>query len=335
MLREVVGLDHVVFGSDFPYLRRDLAVSCREHIQTSSELTESERTAVLGGTAAELLARVGETALAGKGTALTCQTMTVGDSYADLARDYEWLFPDEAIGDSGTVGATSPGSRDLLEGILETLPPGARVLDSACGIGADAMALARRGFNVTASDGSASMVAEARRRCMQSGVEMDIVQSSWQDLPERVPGAFELVLCLGNSIVHTATKSAMISSLEGIKQVLSPAGVLVIDSRNWEYLYEYRPRIITGRRVIERRGVRSSSLYIWTIPDDFNETCRAEIVLLFEDVTSAITHRRYVIDFSPFTRAALTDAIHAVGLTVIGDSYQPDNPFYAVAATTR
>jgi 6-methylsalicylate decarboxylase len=58
MLREVVGVDRVVFGSDFPYLRRDLAVSCRERIETSPELTESERTAVLGGTAAELLPRV-------------------------------------------------------------------------------------------------------------------------------------------------------------------------------------------------------------------------------------------------------------------------------------
>ena len=261
--------------------------------------------------------------------------MRVDDSYADLARDYEWLFPDEAIGGSGTVGATSPGSKDLLEGILETLPPGARVLDSACGIGADAMALARRGFNVTASDGSASMVAEARRRCLQFGVEMDITQSSWQDLPDRVPGAFDLILCLGNSLVHTATKSAMISSLAGIKQVLSPGGVLVIDSRNWEYLYESRPRIITGRRVIERQGVRSSSLYIWTIPDDFNAPCRAEIVLLFEDPSSAITHRRYVIDFTPFTRADLTAALHAVGLSVIGDSYQSDNPFYAVAAAMR
>jgi SAM-dependent methyltransferase len=258
--------------------------------------------------------------------------MRVDDCYADLARDYEWLFPDEVIGGSGTVGATSPGSEDLLEGILKTLPPGARVLDSACGIGADAMALARCGFNVTASDGSASMVAEARRRSRQFGVEIDIRQSSWQDLPERVPGAFDLILCLGNSIVHTATKSNMISSLEGIKKVLSPTGVLVIDSRNWEHLYESRPRILTGRRAIERRGVRSSSLYIWTIPDDFNAPCRAEIVLLFEDASSALTHRRYVIDFTPFTRADLTAAIHAAGLTEIGDSYQPDSPFYAVVA---
>jgi hypothetical protein len=55
-------------------------------------------------------------------------------------------------------------------------------------------------------------------------------------------------------------------------------------------------------------------------------------VLLFEDAGSAVTHRRYVIDFTPFRRADLVDAIQSVGLTVIGDSYQPDNPFYAVAA---
>jgi len=259
----------------------------------------------------------------------------VDDFYTDLAHDYEWLFPDEAIGRGGTFGATSPGSKDLLEGILETLPPGARVLDCACGIGADAIALVRRGYNVTASDGSTNMVAEARRRSRQFGVEIDIRQSSWQDLPERVPGAFELILCLGNSIVHNGTRSNMIASLEGIKKVLSPGGVLVIDSRNWEYLYQSRPRIITGHHVIERQDKRCSSLYIWTIPNDFNQPCRAEIVLLFEDPDSIITHRRYVIDFTPFRRADLTDAIHSIGLTVIGNSYQPENPFYAVAATMR
>jgi predicted TIM-barrel fold metal-dependent hydrolase len=58
MLREVVGIDHVVFGTDYPYLRRDLAVSCRGRIEASSELTESERTAILGGTAATLIPRL-------------------------------------------------------------------------------------------------------------------------------------------------------------------------------------------------------------------------------------------------------------------------------------
>ncbi len=58
MLRDVVGIDRVVFGSDYPYLRRDLAVACRERIEASPELTGAERTAVLGGTATTLIPRL-------------------------------------------------------------------------------------------------------------------------------------------------------------------------------------------------------------------------------------------------------------------------------------
>lgn len=58
MLRTVIGIEHVVFGSDYPYLRRDLAVQCRERIAASPVLTDDERTAVLGGTALQLLPRL-------------------------------------------------------------------------------------------------------------------------------------------------------------------------------------------------------------------------------------------------------------------------------------
>jgi aminocarboxymuconate-semialdehyde decarboxylase len=58
MLRSVVGLDHVVFGTDFPYLRRDLAVNAGQHIATTSELTTDEKAAVLGGTATTVIPRL-------------------------------------------------------------------------------------------------------------------------------------------------------------------------------------------------------------------------------------------------------------------------------------
>jgi hypothetical protein len=60
--------------------------------------------------------------------------------------------------------------------------------------------------------------------------------------------------------------------------------------------------------------------------------CRAEIVLLFEDGTSEVTHHRHVIDFTPFSHADLTDAVQAAGLTIRDDSYRADAQFYAVAA---
>lgn len=58
MLRDVAGVDQVLFGTDFPYLRRDLAVGARQRILQSSELNHLEKQAVLGGNAARLFPRL-------------------------------------------------------------------------------------------------------------------------------------------------------------------------------------------------------------------------------------------------------------------------------------
>lgn len=57
MLRDIVGLDQVLFGSDFPYLRRDLAVNCVQRLERIVELTADERTRVLSGNAVKLFPR--------------------------------------------------------------------------------------------------------------------------------------------------------------------------------------------------------------------------------------------------------------------------------------
>jgi SAM-dependent methyltransferase len=257
------------------------------------------------------------------------------DSYAGLAGDYEWLFADEIVGAQGHFGATSPGSQALLESALARIPAGSRVLDCACGIGADAGALVRRGFDVTATDGSPDMVAEARRRLARYGITLDVTQAWWHELPERVPGPFALVLCLGNAIVHADGGAGLARALGGMRGVLGPESTLVVDSRNWEMLHRTRPRIVPARRVIERHGIRCVSLYIWAIPEDFPAPFRAEIVLLFEDAHGALSHRRHVIEWTPFRRTDLAAAIEAAGFDIQDDSYREDGPFYAIAATPR
>jgi 6-methylsalicylate decarboxylase len=58
MLRSVVGMGQVLFGSDYPYLRRDLAVACRHEVETSAELDSEESRAVLAGNALKLFPRL-------------------------------------------------------------------------------------------------------------------------------------------------------------------------------------------------------------------------------------------------------------------------------------
>ena len=58
MLRSEVGLGQVLFGSDYPYLSRDLAVTCRGAVETSSELDTEEARAVLSDNALKLFPRL-------------------------------------------------------------------------------------------------------------------------------------------------------------------------------------------------------------------------------------------------------------------------------------
>jgi predicted TIM-barrel fold metal-dependent hydrolase len=58
MLRATVGLDRVLFGSDFPYIRRDLAIAGVGELRRTAALDEAEYKAVLGGNALQLFPRL-------------------------------------------------------------------------------------------------------------------------------------------------------------------------------------------------------------------------------------------------------------------------------------
>jgi len=57
MLRDVAGITQVLYGTDFPYQRRDLAVRSKQQILHSVALNDLERGAILASNASSLLAR--------------------------------------------------------------------------------------------------------------------------------------------------------------------------------------------------------------------------------------------------------------------------------------
>jgi 6-methylsalicylate decarboxylase len=57
MLRSVVGLEQVLFGTDYPFLRRDLAIACCGEVKTNAELSAEESKAVLANNALRLFPR--------------------------------------------------------------------------------------------------------------------------------------------------------------------------------------------------------------------------------------------------------------------------------------
>ena len=57
MLRDIAGISQILYGTDFPYQRRDLAVRSKQSILHSSALDDSERRAILGDNVSRLLPR--------------------------------------------------------------------------------------------------------------------------------------------------------------------------------------------------------------------------------------------------------------------------------------
>ena len=57
MLRAVAGINQVLYGTDIPYQRRDLAVESKRQILHSVALNDLERGAILGSNASRLLPR--------------------------------------------------------------------------------------------------------------------------------------------------------------------------------------------------------------------------------------------------------------------------------------
>jgi SAM-dependent methyltransferase len=79
-------------------------------------------------------------------------------------------------------------------------PPPARVLDMACGSGRHALALARAGYEVTGIDISADAIARASAAAAGDGLPIGF---RCGDMAELEPGgAFEGVVCLGNSLAY-------------------------------------------------------------------------------------------------------------------------------------
>src|SRR5260221_12071370 len=93
-----------------------------------------------------------------------------------------------------------------------------------------------------------------------------------------------------------------------------------------------RPRIVPASHVMERHGIRCVSAHIWTIPESFDQPCRAEIVFLFENQAGELSHRRYELTFQPFSHIDLRQAVESAGFQITGDSFEPAAPFYAIAA---
>jgi SAM-dependent methyltransferase len=245
--------------------------------------------------------------------------------YETLAGVYDWLVPDELLSPAGSAAAFAA--------VLADVPPGARVLDCAAGTGQLAVGLAQRGYTVTATDASARMIERVRGLAARHGVALRAETCAWEELPSRGwDGAFDLVLCVGNSLTHAPGQPARRAALTAMRGVLRAGGVLAVTSRNWEQLHAARPGLEVADRLVERAGRRGLVVRAWTIPEAWEAVHELEVAVAVLGPDGAVTTTAERMPFWPFTHEGLDADLRAAALEPSSSTYASDVPRYLVCA---
>ncbi len=248
-------------------------------------------------------------------------------AYEMLAADYDWMFGDDALANGRAINL--PATARLLQRISST----SLVLDAACGTGVDAAVLARRGFTVQAADGSDAMVEGAAARFRQERLAIPLLRSTWADLPAASGERFDVVLCIGNSLVHATGRDAMVQALTGLRRMARTGGHVVVDSRNWEKLHAERQIVQVADRMVTRGGRRCFVLYLWEMPDRLGDEHIAHLVFVFEDGGQLEAHE-HQITFRPFTISELRERLELAGLREVDTDFDASVDRYAVVTLT-
>ncbi len=160
-----------------------------------------------------------------------------------LLRFYDGFADDYHLAYGGNWEAAIERQGAALSGVIRDLVPEASsVLDCSCGIGTQALGLARLGYRVVGSDISPGEIERARREAERMGVEAEFLVADFRDL-SRIEGRFDVVISCDNAVPHLLDERDVPVALGQMRARASAGGMLVITMRDFDQALADRPAI--------------------------------------------------------------------------------------------
>lgn len=155
--------------------------------------------------------------------------------YDDIASQYDKLFLD--------WNKTTEEQAVFLDSLFRGngFDCSASVLDCACGIGTQAIGLARMGYNVTASDISECELSEARERAKKNGVNIRFEKADFRTLEDTFNESFDIIIAMDNALPHMLTEKDLSAAIKSITERLKDGGIFVASIRDYDDLLLKKP----------------------------------------------------------------------------------------------
>jgi SAM-dependent methyltransferase len=184
----------------------------------------------------------------------------VNDFYDRMAGLYHLIFPDWDASMQRQAG-------QLAEIIKGRWGEAARsVLDVSCGIGTQAIGLARHGFSVTATDLSGAAVARAKAEARRRAVEIDFSVCDMRAAHNHHRRQFDVVISADNSITHLLDDENLLLALRQMYDCTRTGGGCLLTVRDYDR-EERGTGLVKPYGVREEGGRRYVIFQVWDFVD--------------------------------------------------------------------
>jgi len=180
--------------------------------------------------------------------------------YDSMASDYHLIFKDwdQAIEWQGEA------LYNIIQKKIKYNTP--TMLDCSCGIGTQAIGLAKKGYQVTASDISPTMIDRAKVEAHLRGVNIQFEVADFRTLEKDIKGQFDIVLSADNAIPHLLTDSDLEKALKNMYLKLKSDGLLLLTIRDYDEMVKNRPEVTQPRMMDNGKRIVFQA---WDWAEDF------------------------------------------------------------------
>lgn len=149
----------------------------------------------------------------------------------------------------------TPFIEKLITSLQKSYGQSLDILDTACGTGMHAVALAKAGHRVSAADLFPQMTEKGETNARAANVKVLFKAAGLGDLTaEFGPGQFDLLLCLGNSLPHLLDEAELAAALVDFRTVLRPGGMVLIQNRNFDAVMRRQERWMEPQSHLDEDG---------------------------------------------------------------------------------
>jgi SAM-dependent methyltransferase len=242
----------------------------------------------------------------------------MNDFYDRMASLYHLIFPNWEESIERQAGQ--------LTGIIRERwgPVAQSILDISCGIGTQAIGLAQRGFDVTASDLSGGAIARAKAEAQRRGVVIDFSVCDMRGAYAHHRRQFDVVVSCDNSITHLLNDGDLLLALRQIHECTRPGGGCLLTVRDYDR-EERGTGLVKPYGVREEGGRRYVIFQVWDFVDHVYDMAMYFVVddLSSEQLVTHVMRTKYNPVGTDHLLALMREAGFTATERLDGCFYQP------------